>query len=190
MSAVAVKSDARLEAGHPSAWIVIITKRHRETVVKDRLERLEFETYLPMRLVHGAKKGIYPVPFFPNHVFARATMDAHRWQAIFTLPGVARVLCRPERPMGIREDFINKLREREIKGYLHLVPRPQAVADKAFPKGGSVARVETQDELVDLLQGKAIDDQRAALLASFIGDSKFRLTVDLSRKAAGGGAGN
>lgn len=181
------RSDARIQDGQPSAWIIVLTKRLQEKVVKLRLEQRGFEVYLPMRLVHGPKKGIYPVAFFPGMVFARATLDAERWQAIFTTPGIARVLCSPDRPIGVREEFMQLIRDQEIKGYLHLVPRDQAVAARVFPKGSRTKLIKSQADVLHMLQSEAIDERRASLLASFTGDSSMRVTVDFRKRAAGGG---
>lgn len=176
----AVKSDARIVEGEaPSAWIVVITKGGQERLVATRLRGIGFEVYLPMRLVVGPKKGSYPLPVFPRHLFARVTLDAERWQQIFTTVGITRVLCSPDRPMGVRDDFMNTIRGREVDGYLHLIPRPKFQPEKVFPKGDRRRQVRTHADVVDMLLSEVIDDRRAALLLSMTGDSSMRITVDL-----------
>lgn len=183
-----IRSDARLCEGVASAWIIVVTKRMQEAVVKLRLEQRGFEVYLPMRLVNGPKKGTYPVPFFPSNLFARATMDARRWQSIFTTPGVARVLCSPDRPMGVRDEFLQLIRDREVAGYLHLIPRADGLAERVMPTGKRAKKtLATPAEIADFLQSVTIDERRAQLLASFTGDSSMRITVDYRKAAAGGG---
>lgn len=174
------KSDARIGEGEsPSAWIVVITKGGQERLVSMRLRALGFEVYLPMRLVVGPKKGSYPVPVFPRHLFARVTLDADRWQQIFTTVGITRVLCSPDRPIGVRDDFMNKIRGREVDGYLNLIARPKFLAEKALPKGDRRRQIHTHADAVDLLLSETIDDRRSALLLSMTGDSSMRITVDL-----------
>lgn len=174
-AAVIDHTSARIVEGVAStAWIIVITKGKQEAMVKARLEAKGFEVYLPMRLVIGARKGVYPVPFFPRHLFARAQMDAGRWQSIFTTVGVARLLCSPDRPLGVRDDFINKIKGRELKGYLNLVPKPQETK-----RLGRAKEIKTYDDVLELIESEAIDERRASLLASFIGDSSARITTRL-----------
>ncbi|MDP3853632.1 transcription termination/antitermination NusG family protein [Phenylobacterium sp.] len=176
MKAVVVDhSSARIIEGEAStAWIIVITKGKQEAMVKARLEAKGFDVYLPMRLVIGARKGIYPVPFFPRHLFARARMDAGRWQSIFTTVGVSRLLCSPDRPLGVRDDFINKIKAREVKGYLNLVPKPQEAK-----RLGRAKALKTYDDVLELIESEAIDERRAWLLGSFVSDSSVRITTRL-----------
>lgn len=184
------RSDARVtdetRKGH-GAWIIVMTKRMQETTVKERLERKGFEVYCPMLLVDHPKRGVVPKPFFPSMLFARATLDAERWQDIFTTPGIARVLCSPSRPMGVRDEFLDIFRKRERKGYLHLIPRPEGLIERLYPRDKRFRKIRSQDDVADLLQSEVIDDRRAGLLASVTGDSQMRVTVDLRKAAAGGG---
>lgn len=184
------RSDARVtdetRKGH-GAWIIVITKRMQETMVKERLQRQGFEVYCPMQLVELPKRGVTPKPFFPSMIFARATLDADRWQVIFTTPGIARVLCSPMRPVGVRDEFLDIFRKREVKGFLHLIPRPEGLAERVLPRDKRFRKIRSQEDVADLVQSEVIDDRRAALLASVTGDSSYRVTVDLRKAAAGGG---
>jgi transcription antitermination factor NusG len=176
------RSDARpSELAH--AWIVVITKAGQERIVHQRLSRTGFEVYLPMRLASGPKKGSYPAPFFPRHLFARATLDAERWHSIFTTVGISRVLCSPQSPIGVRDEFIHKIREREVEGYLPLGVASTARADRparAYKRGEKVTSLAG---FVDLLFDTAVDERRVSLLASGMGDSGFRITANLRKSA-------
>lgn len=195
-AAKAMRSDARVSedtADGRGAWIIVVTKRHQETIVKERLERPDragrvgFEVYLPMHQIERPKLGLVAKPFFPCMLFARATLDADRWQRIFTTPGVARVLCSPMRPLGVRDEFLDIFRKREVKGLLHLIPRPKGLADRVLPREKRYRSIKSQDDVADLVQSEVVDDRRAALLALVTGDSSYRITVDLRKSAAGGG---
>ncbi len=175
-------SSARLSTT-PSAWIVVVTKGMQERAVRERLIHQGFDVYLPMRMVHGPKKGAYPAPFFPRHLFARLTLEAERWQSIFTTVGVSRVLSSPERPLGVRDEFIHRIRDREKDGYLSLGVVRNANAPKEKPAYKPGEKVSTLGGVVDLLFDTWIDEKRSLLLASVASDSSWKVTVDLRNRA-------
>lgn len=179
--------EARIAPNGPSnAWLVVITKGGKERSVRDRLTAQDFDVYLPLRLLPEAqarKRGISAVPFFPRIVLARATLDAYRWQAIFSTIGVTRVLCDPHSPKGLRPEFVRRLREREIDGFLEVglrdpsKPAPVKVEPAKGPKWAKL----NADALVEALFSEGVDEQRKSLLVSLLTDGVASATMDLRK---------
>jgi transcription antitermination factor NusG len=164
--------------GPNSAWLVIITKGSSERVVADRLRARGFQVYLPMRLVDerrrkGRAPAAVPRPFLPRHLFARAQLDAARWQEIFTTVGIQRVLCDPRRPTGVADWFIQRLRGQEIDGMFQLGRH------KPLSNWKNGERVKVLDEAIDALVAEVVDGKRVHLLGSFFNSDSIRITVSL-----------
>lgn len=175
--------DRRLaETGSgPRVWIVVQTHAGQERLAKFHLQKQGFEVYLPMRLTRGrdGKGGV--APFFPRYLFVQVTAEVRRWQAIFSTIGVARVFCAGERPVGVKDKFIERIREKEIDGLLHVgVPLE---LDCPF---------KTQDPvLYGVIEGvfmERVDARRATILVSLLGRDS-RVTVDLHELQAQSSAG-
>lgn len=163
------------------AWVVVITKGGQERLVADRLKREGFEVYLPMRMACGPRKGSYPVAFFPRHLFVLATHDDDLWHKLFRTVGVTRVLCSPSAPVGLSGVFIHKIREREIQGFLPLGQPIDASPGKALSEYKRGEKVTTLGGYVDLIFDTSLDERRASLLASGMGDSGIRITTRLRK---------
>ncbi len=166
-------------------WIVVITKLQNERMVARDLERKGFEVYLPMCLKEGRDGGSYPAPLLPRYLFARMALSSLRWQSLLSTVGVARVLCTPARPIGVREEFLAKLRAKEVAGYVAVGCAGAGAAGAAqgvrLKKGD---RITTLGGAVEALVSETIDGKRATLLASLFNSDSVRITVDLRKQAA------
>lgn len=177
---------ASIVDGQPvSAWMVVITKPQREKEVRDRLMHQGFEVYLPFRLldeVTAKRRGIDATPLFPRFLFARATLDAYRWQAIFNTIGVSRVLCDPKAPRGLKPEFLDRIRAREIDGFLKIGlrdpnrPAPAAAPPKDHRKWVSLG------EVVDGLLQIGVDADREAVLVSLLNGNLTSIVQDLRKR--------
>lgn len=164
------------------AWIVVITKLQQERMVARDLERKGFEVYLPMCLKAGRDGGSYPAPLLPRYLFARMALTSLRWQSLLSTVGVARVLCTPQQPIGVRDEFLAKLRAREVEGYVAVGCQDAKAPKPAKLKKGE--KVTTLGGAVEALVSESIDGKRATLLASFFNSDSVRITVDLRKQAA------
>jgi transcription antitermination factor NusG len=178
LEALGADQRAQRVTDEGDAWLIIITKGSAERAVADRLRHQGFEVYLPMRLVEderraGRSRSAVPRPFMPRHVFARAQMNAARWQEIFTTVGVQRVLCDPRRPMGVRDTFIRRLREQEIDGYFKLGRHRKLTNWEPGQK------VKVLEEAIDAVVREVVDGRRVMLLASLFNSDSIRITVSL-----------
>lgn len=181
MSGMAMKADAASDDhGAPtSAWIVVITKGMAERMTKDRLEAKGFEVYLPMRLTRHRFGGSVPSPLFPRYLFIRISRASERWRALFTQPGVARVMCTASRPIGISDSFIETVRKIEAQDLAGLGVDDSTVC--AFKPGD---RVVTLDGLVKGIFKQDLENGRVRILTSLLGGTDSRLvTVDLRKLA-------
>lgn len=173
LAPAAPDADDRLSqiGAGPRVWIVVQTHAGQERFAKFHLEKQRFEVYLPMRLTRGRDGQGGVTPFFPRYLFVRVTPEVKRWQAIFSTLGVARVFCAGERPVGVRDAFIDRIREQEIDGLLRVgVP-----LDLPCP-------FEREDPVMwGVIQGvfqERVDARRALILVSLLGRDS-RVTVDL-----------
>ena len=172
--------DRPVDASTPySAWIVVLTKGQCERPTKAQLEAQGFEVYLPMRPVRHRFGGVHPVPLFPRYLFVRITREACRWQALFGTRGVTRVMCTMQRPIGVRNEFIEKVRAQELK-VLEGFGAEGAAAAVSFKPGD---RVVTLDGLVQGIFQEDIDGRRVAILISLIGGDSRIATVDMRKLA-------
>lgn len=166
------------EGSAAKAWLVVVTKANCERIARDQLTAQGFEAYLPLRLLGleaARRRGISSAPFFPRILFARATLDAYRWQAIFSTYGVQRVLCDPMSPRGVRPDFVRRLRQRELDGFLQA-----GLEDPLHPRTAPLEKDHrTWQKLGDVLDGlcaETIDSNRAALLLTLVRDGRAAVT--------------
>jgi hypothetical protein len=178
------REEVRIVEGKPtSAWLIVMTKGCREYGARDQLQSQQFEVYLPLRLLDAAtarRRGVSAAPLFPRILFARATLDADRWQAIFSTYGVQRVLCDPKRPRGIKSEFVEGLRAREIDGFLKLgLKDPSRPAPPPPPK--DPRRWVKLNEVIDGLCGETLDANRGSVLVSLLNEGRAALTQDIRR---------
>ncbi len=171
-----VRIPAEGEGG--GAWLIVVTKGSREASTRDQLRAQGFEVYLPFRLLDAAqakRRGLSAVPLFPRILFARATLDADRWQAIFSTYGVQRVMCDPVKPRGVSAAFVERLREREVDGFLRLVPREGARAKdpRKWVKLGDV---------IEGLLNEPLDERRGSVLVSLLIEGRDAIARALHRR--------
>lgn len=182
--AAAMREEMFIEpAGRPQAWLVVLTKANCERIVRDRLQAQGFEVYLPLRLLSldaAKRRGIGSTPFFPRVLFARATLDADRWQVIFSTYGVQRVLCDPMKPRGVRPDFVRRLRQRELGGFLQV-----GLVDPARPEAKPPEKdYRTWCKLGDVLDGlsaERVDSNRGSLLLSLVAEGRAAVVQGFQR---------
>lgn len=175
--------SAPLSDGPTGPWMVVMTKAGKERPVHDRLVKDGFEVFLPLRPVRStearARFGVVSTPFLPRMLFVRATMDAERWQLIFHTVGVARVLCDPSSPKGVRHDFIERLRARSLDAFLAIGlvdPNrpPKAIRDpRKWSKLGDV---------MDGLFAEGVDERRKSVLLSLLDEGHNAVTRKISRQ--------
>lgn len=173
-----------VEGQKSSAWLIVITKGGKERSVHDRLVAQGFEALLPLRPLNermAKRRGVSAVPLFPRMLFARATLDAHRWQAIFSTIGVSRVLCDPMQPKGLKAEFVERIRARCFDAFLAIglvdpdkPPAPPKIKDRR-------QWVKLTD-VVDGLFSEGIDERRGSVLVSLLSEGHSAVTQPI-RKA-------
>jgi transcriptional antiterminator RfaH len=101
---------------------------------KVALDRLGYESYLPLtktRIV-GVKAKI--APLFPGYIFARIV--AGRWYPIARTVGVVRVLMCGDSPARLSDSVIAEMRRGEVRGFVKL-PEPLKRGDRVRVTAGS-----------------------------------------------------
>lgn len=175
MSKISIQKEEGSEATPvASVWIVVVSKVGQERRVKHELQQQGFEVYLPMKLTENRRRELVASPFLPRYLFARVTLAVERWKSIYSTMGVAGVLGRGERPTGVKDKLVQRIRDQEDGGFIRLGLETEAQLAKGDRVGFEVAGVDLEG-----LFEERVDARRVLILASFLGrDSRF--VVDLA----------
>lgn len=174
------RRSARID-GQNGAWMVVVTKPGKEKAVHDRLVAQGFEVFLPLQPLSPKqvkRLGVSAVPFFPRMLFARATLDAYRWQAIFSTIGVSRVMCDPLNPKGVKPEFIERLRARVFDEFLAI-----GLQDPNRPPPAKAKKDRRQwVKLADVIDGLMVADRRESVLLSLLTEGHAAVTQAIRRR--------
>ena len=165
-------------------WMVVITHAGKERSVHDRLVAQGFEVFLPLQPLterQAKRRGVAAVPFFPRMLFARATLDAYRWQAIFNTIGVCRVMCDPMSPKGVKPEFIARLRARVFEEFLAI-----GCVDPNKPPPAPKVRDRRQwvklNDVIDGLVAEGLAGRRDSVLLSLLTEGHAAVTQTIRRR--------
>lgn len=115
-------------------WHVVQTHAHAEAKAQMHLARQGFETYLPQYLKrrrHARRVETIASALYPRYLFVRFDAAVHRWRAIQSTVGVARLVCNGDTAAAIDGSIIRGLKGRENdRGFILLERRRFAVGDK------------------------------------------------------------
>lgn len=167
-------------------WVVVVSKPGQERRARLELERQGFEVYLPMKLAMDKRPGragqMMASPFLPRYLFARVSLLLGDWRKIWSTFGVHGLLGAAERPIGVADEVVERIRLAEEDGYIKI--GLEADGPK-FGKGEAVRfSMGPVDDLEGLFQER-VDDKRALILVSCLGrDSRF--VVDLRKLRSAG----
>jgi transcription antitermination factor NusG len=128
----------------PLRWYAVYTRSRHEKRIKDQLDGMSFESFLPLyEAVHRWKDRRVRVslPVFPGYVFVRIALPELR-RPVVTVPGVVNLVGRPGRPTPIEDQEIEALRVCFLRGH-SLVPHPYlTVGRRVRVRSGPLADVE------------------------------------------------
>ena len=163
-------------------WVVVVSKPGQERRARRELELQGFETYLPMKLSMNRKaQELVAMPFFPRYLFARVSLDIGDWKKIWYTYGVHGLLGTADRPVGVKDALIERVRAAEEDGYIKMGLEAEG---KHFRAGERVV-AEHGDLAFEGVFQERVDDKRAMILVSCLGrDSRF--VVDLRKLRATG----
>jgi transcriptional antiterminator RfaH len=98
-----------------SRWYVIQCKPREERRALANLERQRFSCYLPMitveKLKNGRIRGVAE-PLFPGYLFINLNELSDDWHPIRSTRGVIRLVRFREYPNPVREEIIQRIRQR------------------------------------------------------------------------------
>jgi transcription antitermination factor NusG len=109
----------------PLQWYALYTCSRHEKRIKDQLESLSLESFLPLyQAVHRWKdrRMLVSLPLFPGYLFVRMVLSEHR-KAVAMLPGLVGLVGRPGCPTPIEDGEIETLRQCSARGH-SLLPHP------------------------------------------------------------------
>jgi len=147
-------------------WYVVQTKPQEEGLVKQRLEKANFEVFYPRikAAVRGAGKGAMRIKsLFPAYLFARLDLnDANILHMIKYTRGVRKILGG-EQPVAIPPAVIEMIRTRVDDGDV-------LMQQIVFQKGDRV-RIKSgwMEDLVGILEKPVSSAGRVKVLLSIVG---------------------
>lgn len=164
-----------------SAWHVVQTHSHAEAKAQMHLARQGFETYLPRylrRRRHARRIDTVVSPLYPRYLFVSFDTAVHRWRAIQSTIGVARLVCNGDTPASIDGAIIGGLKSREnVHGFIQLERRPRfAPGDKVRIREGAFC------DCLGLFE-RVGDRERVTILLDLLG-RKVRVVLDEELVAA------
>jgi len=134
-------------------WAVAQTEPQREHIARVWLMRLGYETYAPrVRLRRGRV-----VRLFPTYIFARVSLA---WYPILWTPGIIRLLMAGDAPARLPEIEIQRIKRREVGGFVRLPRRRPFIGQQVRIVKGSF-------------------EGRMALYAGMSGDERERVLLEL-----------
>lgn len=167
-------------------WAVVLTKKQQEKRAMESLEQKGFTVYMPQTLKTLVKGGLvrtFAWPVFPGYLFVKLSPATPRWWAVLHAMGVASVLgVRPgdyTLPLCLRDEVLERLRQREEAGYIKIAVRSAPPARPALVYGQKVGVVGGLWDQFELIFTEAVDEKRAMILASCLtrSDSPLKLFV-------------
>jgi len=156
-------------------WHVVQTHAHSEAKAQMHLSRQGFQTYLPRYLKrrrHARRVETVAAPLYPRYLFVTFDTAIHRWRAIQSTVGVARLVCNGDTPASIDGSIVGGLKGRENdQGFIQLEQRPRfAIGDKVRVREGVFCDCLGLFECVD-------DRERVTILLDLLG-RKVRVVLD------------
>lgn len=182
--------QAEVSRGVPvRAWVVVVSKAGQERRARRELEQQAevfgegFEVYLPMKLSMNRKRELVAQPFFPRYLFAKMDLRTSSWRRIWSTYGVSGMLGGSgERPYGVADWVIERLRAQEEAGYIRMGLEEDAAKGPVFGAGEAV---RVAGGVLEGVFVERVDEKRAAILVSLLGRDS-RVTVDLAKLRAAG----
>lgn len=164
------------QAAPAKVWVVVVAKPQQERLALYNLTAQAFEAYLPLRLTLNRRtRALVATPFFPGYLFARTSLAQAEWGRIWNTRGVGGVLGNGERPVGVADWAIQRIRDQEESGYIKIGLEADA---PPFVRGQAVSVLG--DLGIEGVFMERVDAKRALLLVSLLGRDS-RLTVDLRK---------
>ncbi len=157
-------------------WFVVQTQVNAEGKAARNLLQQGFEIYLPRylkRRSHARKIDKIPAPLFPRYMFVQIDMASQRWRSIQSTFGVSHLVFSGDEPAAVRNEIVERLKEREDNDGLIQLDRRDAfaVGDKIRVLAGAFT------DSLGLFEGLA-DRDRVAILLDFLG-RKVRVSIDV-----------
>lgn len=92
-------------------WHVAYTSSNAERKVQSKLEKLGFESYLPMHIVErnwSDRKKRLVVPLFPNYIFVKTSPNKRI--ETFTIREIVRYVSFGGAPVSVKDTIINSIK--------------------------------------------------------------------------------
>src|SRR5882672_1205669 len=108
-----------------SDWLIAIARRQK--VAPEKLINAGFSIYRPLyrerAVIRGTRK-YREVPLLGRYILVEVILDwIAQFYRIIRLDGIAGILMRDEKLITIRDREVERLRCREVRGYIELPPK-------------------------------------------------------------------
>lgn len=157
----------RLRPANKARWYCAQTKPGMQFFAKERLESQGFKVFMPLTLVQQKKRMPEYRPLFGTYFFVQFNKLLDRWQAIWSTPGVSKLLSGSElEPSPISDTVINSLRAQEVNpsdDWVKLSPIDPGtlvrVTRGPFADHVGICKISSQDRvsLLFKIMGKEVD---------------------------------
>jgi transcriptional antiterminator RfaH len=145
-------------------WYTLHTKPNAECQVAAVLDERGIEVYLPM--VRRKWRSTWrELPFFPNYLFARFSLDEIGYSAVAWTPGLRRVVAFGNQPATMPDEAVNMIRER-----LERITATGGLPTHGFQPGDEVRFTKGPLEgLHAVFEGPMTPTDRVQVLIRFLG---------------------
>lgn len=154
-------------------WYLVRTKRGKERSVRDQLEVILPQVFLPMLRARVSRRGRTEwgaSPLFPCYLFAR--FDLHeRYFDVRYLPGVAGLVSAGADPIPVPPLVVDQIKRRGVDGIVE-------AKESSLKKDDYVCVVEGPFRGYEAIFERYVSsEERVAILLSTVGAGGFRVVL-------------
>jgi transcriptional antiterminator RfaH len=168
-----------MESVGATDWYLVRTKVGKEKWVRDQLQTIVPEVFLPMLKARAPRWGrMTPSigPLFPCYLFARFSLEL-RYFDVKYMPGVRGFVCAGDDPLAVPPAIIDEIRMRGTNDIIEVVEKPFGSGDRVIVRDGPFRGFEAIFERY--LSGV----ERVAILLSAIEAGGLRVVLPASAVA-------
>jgi transcriptional antiterminator RfaH len=168
-----------MERAEVTDWYLVRTKTGKERWVRDQLQPMLPEVFLPMLRARAPRWGRMTLsvgPLFPCYVFARMELE-RRYFDVKYLPGVRGFVCAGDDPLAVPPGIVEEIRKRGTGDVIEIVEKPFGNGERVIVRDGPFRGFEAIFERY--LSGV----ERVAILLSAIEATGLRVVLPASAVA-------